>query len=88
MRWRVLVSGRVQGVGFRASCARQAQLRGLSGWVRNLPDGRVEAELQGRREAVAAVADWCRQGPALARVQHVDIAELPALDANDGFRVT
>ena len=87
MRWRVLVSGRVQGVGFRASCAHRAHHRGRSGWVRNLPDGRVEAELQGEPDAVAAVAGWCRQGPVLARVERVDIVELAPLAGADGFHV-
>jgi acylphosphatase len=55
--------------------------------VRNLPDGRVEAELQGEPDAVAAVAGWCRQGPVLARVERVDIVELAPLAGADGFHV-
>jgi len=70
----VFVSGLVQGVGFRHNLYRKALKLGLSGWVRNLPDGRVEAVAQGERPAVEQLLDWCRHGPALARVDRVDPA--------------
>lgn len=75
---RVLVTGRVQGVGFRAATVRQAHSLKLGGWVRNLPDGRVEALLQGDREAMDRMLSWLLQGPAHARVAgvtHEEIAE-------------
>ncbi|MGZ4124347.1 MAG: acylphosphatase [Actinomycetota bacterium] len=72
VRVRVVVSGRVQGVFFRASCADQARRRGLGGWVRNLPDGRVEAVFEGEEPQVEAMIDWCSQGPPDARVHAVE----------------
>ncbi len=69
---RLLVEGRVQGVFFRASTARRAEAAGVVGWVRNLPDGRVEAWLEGPREAVEQVERWARSGgPPAARVTAV-----------------
>ncbi|ADE14247.1 acylphosphatase [Nitrosococcus halophilus Nc 4] len=68
---RCLIDGRVQGVWFRASTRERAMELGVRGWVRNLPDGRVEALLQGEAEAVEALKQWLWQGPALAEV--VDI---------------
>jgi acylphosphatase len=72
VRVRVIVSGRVQGVFFRASCADQAHRRGLGGWVRNLPDGRVEAVFEGEEPQVEAMIDWCGHGPPGARVLAVE----------------
>jgi acylphosphatase len=86
-RVRVVVTGRVQGVFFRASCAREAVARGLAGWVRNRYDGAVEASFEGDRDAVAAMIDWCRSGPPGASVVGVEISdEAPA--GERGFRVT
>ena len=80
---RVVVSGRVQGVWFRAWTKKQAKSRGLSGWVRNLNDGTVEAVFSGADETVTSMLEACKTGPPLARVEHVDIepCETPA----DGF---
>ena len=75
VRRRVLVSGRVQGVWFRDACRREAQARGLGGWVRNLPDGRVEAVFEGAPEAVDVVVAWCHRGPQRARVARVEVRE-------------
>lgn len=72
VRVRVVVSGRVQGVFFRASCSDEARRRGVGGWVRNLPDGRVEAAFEGEEPQVAAMVDWCRHGPPGARVDAVE----------------
>lgn len=72
MRLHVFVSGRVQGVFFRDSTRAKALELGVAGWVRNLPDGRVEAVFEGSREAVEAMARWCRSGPPLARVDDVE----------------
>ncbi|HUI02785.1 MAG TPA: acylphosphatase [Acidimicrobiales bacterium] len=74
VRRRVLVHGRVQAVGFRASCARRALQAGLGGWVRNTPDGSVEAVFEGAAGDVDALVSWCRTGPSLARVAGVDVS--------------
>jgi len=85
-RRRLLVDGRVQGVGYRVTCARRARAAGLAGWVRNLHDGRVEIVLQGSPDAVAEVERWCSHGPQMAVVTSVDgIDETP--DARIGFEV-
>lgn len=70
---RVLVSGRVQGVFFRDSCARRARALGVAGWVRNRADGRVEAWFQGDAPSVEAMVAWCGVGPARAEVDDVEV---------------
>jgi acylphosphatase len=70
-RVQVLISGRVQGVYFRAYTRDQAVARGLSGWVRNLPDGRVAAVFEGDREKIDSMLAWCRQGHPYAAVDEV-----------------
>jgi acylphosphatase len=85
-RVRVLVSGDVQGVAFRWSTREEAAGRGLSGWVRNLPDGRVEAVFEGPPDEVDAMVAWCRAGPRWATVSRVDaVEEEPA--GETGFRI-
>ena len=74
VRARVFVSGRVQGVFFRYSCAREASDEGLRGTVRNLPDGRVEAIFQGPKPAVERLIAWCRTGPPSARVADASVS--------------
>ncbi|HEX5616224.1 MAG TPA: acylphosphatase [Acidimicrobiia bacterium] len=86
VRVRVHVQGRVQGVWFRESCRREAEAVGVSGWVRNLGDGRVQAELEGPPAAVARVVAWCREGPSRARVDGVETEMLTPL-GGAGFRV-
>jgi acylphosphatase len=82
---RVVISGRVQGVWFRAWTTEQAEKRGLAGWVRNRLDGSVEALFSGPAAAVDAMIEACRQGPPAARVDH--IAQYPAdPPAEPGFR--
>jgi len=71
-RLHVLIDGRVQGVGFRYATHHQAIALDLSGWVRNTPDGRVEAEFEGVKPSLEAMLEWCRQGPSFARVTHVE----------------
>ncbi len=68
IRYRVLISGQVQGVYFRRTCRRMALDHGVSGWVRNLPDGRVEAVFEGPAADVHRLLDWARRGPHLAVV--------------------
>jgi acylphosphatase len=70
---RVVVHGRVQGVFFRETARRRAQTAGVTGWVRNRPDGAVEAVFEGEREAVERLVDFCREGPRGARVDWVDV---------------
>jgi acylphosphatase len=85
-RRRVRVSGRVQGVFFRDSCYRRAREAGVSGWVRNLPDGRVEACFEGEEQAVDRLIEWCKTGPRSADVDDVEVVgEEPQGDS--GFRV-
>ncbi len=83
---KVRVRGLVQGVSFRASLARFASDAGVRGWVRNLPDGSVEAVVQGDREAVLEVVRWARRGPPRARVERVELHEVPPRDLH-GFRI-
>ena len=71
--FRALVSGRVQGVFFRDSTRRRAQQLRLAGWVRNLPDGRVEAYAAGARAACEVLLEFLRTGPPRASVTHVDV---------------
>lgn len=73
---RFLVSGKVQGVFFRASTARQAEQLQVRGWAKNLPDGRVEVLALGGLVAVGDLAEWLRQGPPRARVDAVEVSEL------------
>ena len=71
VRRRLVISGRVQGVWFRGSCHHEAAVAQVAGWVRNLPDGRVEVVLEGTAEAVARVETWCHTGPRHASVTAV-----------------
>ncbi len=71
----VLVSGRVQGVGFRWYAREKGQELGLAGWVKNLPDGRVEGWLEGEEGAVRAMLAWLEKGPPAARVKSVEVIE-------------
>jgi len=70
-RVQVLISGRVQGVFYRARTRDQALARGLTGWVRNLPDGRVAAVFEGERQKIEDMLAWCRIGPSYAAVDEV-----------------
>jgi len=72
-RRRVVVQGHVQGVFFRETTRRRAQADGVAGWVRNLPDGSVEAVFEGEREAVDLLVAFMRDGPRGARVDWVDV---------------
>lgn len=85
-RVRATISGDVQGVFYRATCARRADELGLAGWVRNGPEGSVEAVFEGSPDAIAAILAWCREGPPAARVTSVDVRDEPPT-GETGFRV-
>ena len=85
-RVRVSISGHVQGVFFRTSCAGLAERLGLSGWVRNVPGGNVEAVFEGPEAAVEQMVMWCGEGPARARVDRVRTGE-EAPTGEEGFRI-
>ncbi|MEE8601225.1 acylphosphatase [Euzebya tangerina] len=87
IRRHVLVTGRVQGVFFRASTRDEARRQGVTGWVRNNPGGTVEAEVQGPPERVEAVVDFCRQGPRFARVTSCDVQEIPVETTESDFEI-
>ena len=82
----VTVTGLVQGVFFRAEARREADRLGVTGWVRNEPDGSVVAHFEGEPGAVDAMVDWCRKGPSRARVERVDVRETEAT-GGQGFDV-
>jgi len=84
---RFVIAGRVQGVGFRWFAHDAAAREGVDGWVRNLPDGRVEAEVEGEIEAVDRVEAALRRGPAASRVDHVQVEERPPLGRPTGFSI-
>jgi acylphosphatase len=86
VRYRVVVSGFVQGVWFRQSCRRNAHALGLAGWVRNRADGTVEAVFEGEEEDVAKAVAWCRAGPPAAEVTGIDVTEEAPTGAS-GFSV-
>ena len=75
MRRRVIVRGRVQGVGFRVTVAQAARSRGVAGWVRNRPDGSVEAVFEGEPEAVESMIRICANGPRLAEVTDAEVVD-------------
>ena len=88
LRAHVFISGRVQGVSFRWFTQRKAQELGLTGWVRNLWDGRVEAVFEGPEETVRQAVAWCHRGEPPARVESVDVTYGPATGEFSGFRIT
>lgn len=86
LRVHVRVRGKVQGVWFRESTRQEAERLGVAGWVRNLPNGDVEAILTGPAPQVNALVDWCRHGPPNAQVQDLQVQE-QAGPMEVGFRV-
>jgi len=73
---RVVVRGQVQGVFYRDSCQREAAALGVSGWVRNLPDGSVEAVFEGHEDDVASLVEWASVGPRKAVVENAEITDV------------
>ena len=85
-RWRLMVEGEVQGVGFRSACYRRATELGLCGWVRNLPDGRVEVQAEGSNLPLNELRMWCERGPTSANVRMVRLTQLP-ITGEDWFEI-
>ena len=85
-RWRLIVRGQVQGVGYRAACSLRAQDLGLSGWVRNCSDGSVEIEAEGCSQELTELRLWCEKGPAEAVVNSVANSQIAAT-GTDWFEV-
>ena len=85
-RAEVVVRGAVQGVFFRAEARQRARSLGLAGWVRNAPDGTVQAVFEGDDERVESMVEWCRRGPRGARVDGIDVAWVEAVH-EDGFSI-
>ena len=86
IRTRVLITGMVQGVGYRLSTLAEAEQLGVRGWICNLPDGRVEAVFEGAQDIVAQLIRWCRNGPTGAVVQDVAI-EYEEPEGLQGFEI-
>ena len=87
-RMHVIISGRVQGVFFRAYTRETAAALNLTGWVRNLPDGRVETVFEGEDTNVQSLLEWCKKGPPHAIVKQVDTAEEPWSGEFPDFRIS
>ena len=86
VRRRVVVHGQVQGVFFRDNCRREARSQQVAGWVRNNPDGTVEAVFEGAPDSVTTLVDWAHSGPAGAQVSRVEVVEEEP-EGLGGFRV-
>ena len=84
----VIIRGRVQGVFFRVETRKAARGYGVAGWVRNLPDGSVEAVFEGTRQQVEQVLEWCRKGPPLGRVDKIDVKWKSAAGEFNDFNIT
>lgn len=87
IRVHVYISGRVQGVAFRYNTRSRARSIGVNGWVRNLPDGRVECEFEGPEESVDAMLNFCREGPRLADVRDLEVERMEYSGEYSGFEV-
>jgi acylphosphatase len=86
VRAHVFVTGYVQGVFYRHSAAQRARALGVTGWVKNLPDGRVESVIEGKEEAVRTLVQWCRSGPPHATVEDVEVSWESFSGDFSGFR--
>lgn len=83
----ITISGFVQGVGFRHFVRKNAQSLGITGWVRNLPDGSVEAEFQGEKEKIEQIIRICKKGPFLSEVENVEVEWVDDKNEFDDFFV-
>jgi acylphosphatase len=87
VRVHIWVTGRVQGVYFRYAVEEEARDRGITGWVRNLPDGRVEGVFEGDETGVQEILTYCHKGPQYARIDHVEVREEPSRGEFSGFEI-
>ncbi len=87
LRIHVIISGRVQGVWFRAGTRDKAQQLGLKGWVKNIQDGNVEAVFDGEEKLVKEMIEWCHHGPPLAEVENVEAKKEQSSDDFDDFYI-
>lgn len=87
IRTHVFISGRVQGVFFRANTKRRAKKLDVRGWVKNLPDGRVEAVLAGEEKKVKKLINWLHQGPPRARVKNLKVEKDPSHNQFSSFEI-
>ena len=85
IRAHLYISGRVQGVGFRANTRRKANQLDVKGWVRNLRDGRVEVLAEGKEEDIKKLIDWCYHGPTMANVKDLEVEKTEATGEFRGF---
>ena len=83
----VIISGRVQGVFFRASTKQKAEQLGLTGWVRNTSDGNVEAIFEGNENAINEMIEWCHHGPTLSKVKNVKVKKQNPTDGFEDFSI-
>ncbi|MCI0560793.1 MAG: acylphosphatase [Nitrososphaera sp.] len=86
-RAQIFISGQVQGVFFRTSAQEKARELGLTGWAKNVPEGKVEIVCEGEKEDVEKFVEWCREGPELARVENVESKYEDSRDEFDSFEV-
>jgi acylphosphatase len=84
----IRITGRVQGVWYRAGANEQAQALGLVGWVRNMPDGSVQGYAEGAKDKIEALVAWCKKGPQLAHVENVDVEWVEPQGGFDSFGTT
>lgn len=87
MKKHIFISGRVQGVGFRHFTRVNAEKLNVAGWVKNLPDGRVEAVFEGEEENVRELIDRCKEGPRASYVKHIEEKEVKEKGTSTGFEV-
>ena len=85
---RVIIKGKVQGVFFRVSTEKEANRLGINGWVKNCPNGDVEAFFEGEKSAINAIISWCHQGPAYSKVTSVNSEIIPFQNQFDSFSIT
>ncbi len=83
----LIISGRVQGVFYRASCQDVAVKYGLNGWVKNLPDGKVEVLVQGEKDKIEKLIEWCKKGPPNADVSGVEVQWEEVTEVFNGFGI-
>lgn len=84
--YKIRITGRVQGVGYRWSALFEARSRGITGYVKNLPDGSVYIEAEGSREQLNAFVEWCKEGPGIGFVESVNADTFPPVNHKD-FRI-